>query len=666
MPNLFIDFETRSTVELRRTGVYPYAAHRDTFVWCMAWAFDEEPAAVWKEGEPLPERVLSHIAAGGSLWAHNANFERTMWRECAIPKYGFPVVRDSQWNDTAAEVAAMGLPRALADVCAVLELPMQKDRVGHALMQKLCRPRSMNDAGEPVWWNEPAMLADLYKYCVRDVDAERGVWKRARRLTPNERRVYLLDQLVNDRGVYLDRDLAVKVRAGADAEVARQNATIRRLTGGSADKATQVQRIKDWLSERGLDLDSLRKSVLRDLLDDETSAAALEGDVADVLEARRQASKSSLAKIDRMLECVGVDGRMRGLLMYHGAHTGRWSGRLVQPQNFPRALDVPNPEQHIERVLDGTLAIRGGGPSFMAIYSALLRPMLTAAPGHRLLSADFATIEVRVTAWLAGCQLMLDQFAGGRSPYKEIAAEIYGTTADQIVKPSAEYQIGKMVILACGFGMGAEKFVKQVKEQEGVDVDPGLAKQAVTTYRNTYHEIERYWRRVNACAVDAVSHPGEVFAVGEGAATVKFTARSGFLWVILPSGRPLAYFKPRVVMRAVPWDASDLRPSVEYSGYSSYTHQWERLTTYGGSLTENIVQAVARDLLADAMLRVEDNGYEVVLTVHDEIVAEIQGDSVPGGSGAFDDFLAIVQAPPAWAAGLPIAAEGWEGARYRK
>src|SRR4029077_9230909 len=172
----------------------------------------------------------------------------------------------------------------------------------------------------------------------------------------------------------------------------------------------------------------------------------------------------------------------------------------------------------------------------------------------------------------------------GRPIYKELAAAIFNTAADAIVKPSPEYQLGKDTILGCGFGMGAEKFVKQAKEKSGIDVDPALAKMAVTTYRTTYHEVERYWRRVNACAIDAISHPQEVFTAGEGKAVVRFTARNGFLWIVLPSGRPLAYFKPKVVQRPMPWDSSNLRPAVEYSGYSSDTHQWERLTTYGGAL----------------------------------------------------------------------------------
>lgn len=686
MTNLFVDFETRSTVELTRTGVYPYASHRDTFIWCMAWAFDDEPVALWKEGEPLPERVVLHIMSNGALWAHNAQFERIMWRDCAVRRYAFPPVRDEQWFDTAADAAASGLPRKLADVAAVLDLPVQKDREGNALMQRLCRPRSMNGV-DPVWWDDPEKLGRLYSYCRQDVEVEREVWRRVRRLTPHEREVYLLDQKVNDRGIRLDRELASAVRTIAGKEVARLNAALKDATGGAVDKVTKVAKLKAWLAEQGLELDSLRKAVLRDL-----DRSGLSDDVLVALESRQEAAKSSLAKIDAMFDCVGDDDQMRGLLKYHAAHTGRWSSYLVQLHNLPTALDVPNAEQYVPWALgkqvpdvylsaDGTksfaLSPNQFMPPVMSVCAALLRPMITARPGHRLLAADFSAIEARALAWLARSELMLEQFAQGRPIYKEMAATIYGTSADAIVKPSPEYRLGKDTVLGCGFGMGWKKFVTQTKEKSGVVVPDELGKLAVDTYRATYPEVPLFWRRVNAAALDAVTYPKEVFTVND---RVRFTARNGFLWVVLPSGRPIGYYRPKVVQRVLPWSESETAPAVEYSGYSNYTHQWERLTLYGGLITENIVQAVARDLLADAMLRVEAAGYPVVLTVHDEVVAEV-GDTKQGllelvsRSGAYgedayeaslDDFLALMHEVPAWARGLPVAAEGWEGARYRK
>jgi len=653
MANLFIDFETRSTVELKRTGVYPYASHRDTYIWCMAWAFDDEPVALWREGEPLPSRIAQHVEHSGALWAHNAQFERVMWRDCARRRYGFPTVSDAQWWCTAAEAAASGLPRKLETVCAVLGLPVQKDAAGYRVMLQLCRPRAMDDDGEPVWWDAPEKLDALYAYCRRDVDAERAVWRRLRRLTESERRVYLLDQAVNDRGVRLDRDLAVAVRDAAREEVARQNAAIAGATKGAVTKITQVARLRGWLAEQGVHADSLDKASTTALLAD----AGLPSDALVALAARAEGARSSVAKVDAMLDCVGFGDRMRGLLRYYGAHTGRWAGQLVQPQNFPRALEFEDAQVYIPPVLAGE---KPEYRSSMAVYSALLRPMLTAAPGRKLLSGDFSAIEARALAWLSGCALMLEQFSQGRKIYHEMAARIFACSPEEIDKGSERYIVGKGVVLGCGFGMGAPKFASQVKAQTGLVIDSGLALAAVQQYRETYMEVPRYWDRVNAAALDAVRYPNEVFTAGTGKSTARFTARNGFLFVVLPSGRPMAYYRPRVVQRAVPWDRTDLRPAVEYEGFSSYTHQWEHLALYGGLITENIVQAVARDVLVDAVARVEGAGYPVVLTVHDEVVVEV------ATSMQLEVFLSLMRATPTWAPGLPIAVEGWEGERYRK
>lgn len=646
--------------------MYPYAAHRDTYIWCMAYAFDDEDVQLWREGEPLPNRVLDHIVAGGALWAHNAGFERVMTRDCARRRYGFPAVPNEQWWDTAADCAASGLPRKLETVAAVLGLPVQKDAAGYRIMLQLCRPRAMTDDGEPVWWNDPAKLDALYAYCKRDVEVERAVWRRVRQLTKSERRIYLLDQTINDRGVRLDQDLAVAVRDAAREEVARQNAEIERATAGAVTKITQTARLREWLAGQGVHTESVDKAATAAILAD----AGLPSDVLVAVAARAEGARSSVAKVDAMLDCAGFGGRMRGLLRYHGAHTGRWAGQLVQPQNFPRSLEFEDPQVFIPAVIRGE---RPAYQSSMSVYAALLRPMLIAAPRSRFLSADFSAIEARVLAWLAGCGLMLEQFAAGRPIYKEMAGRIFGLNPEDIDKGSERYILGKATVLGCGFQMGAKKFAAQNR------VDFELAYAAVTEYRDTYPEIVRYWDRVNAAALDAVRHPGNVFTVGFPAAAVRFTARNGFLFIVLPSGRPLAYYRPRIVDRPMPWDKTDLRPAVQYEGFSSYTHQWEHLSLYGGLITENIVQAVARDVMAVAMLRVEAAGYPVVLTVHDEIVTEVGNprDGVldlvsrkPDGSDAYEaslaDFLELIQTTPTWASGLPIAVEGWEGERYRK
>lgn len=634
---------------MKRTGVYPYAKHRDTDVWCLAYAFDDEDPTVWVPGAPFPERLKAHIEQGGEMRAWNAQFERIMWRDCCIPKHGFPRVRDEQWFDTAAEAAAMALPRHLVDAANTLRVPAKKDMEGNRLMLQMCRPRKFDEDGNPIWWDDAKKLERLIAYCLQDVRTERAVFHKVNRLNDRERAIYLLDQKVNDRGIQLDYNLVTKAREIAGREVVKQNALLEEATGGLVTSVTKVAKLKEWLATQGIQGDadgdiSLAKKAVEEMLND---SDLLSPDVKQALESRQAASKSSLAKLDSMLDVVGRDSRLRGLMLYHGASTGRWTGKLVQPHNFPRGLDVKNVEQYIPTVLDGD----PNEVITLPILSAMLRPMLTAAPGKALAACDFNAIEARGLAWLANDQALLKQFNGPPGyVYKAMGGVIYGKKPEEIIKPSDEYQISKNTVLGCGFGMGAAKFAVTT------GVDEEFAEKCVKAYRSAYPNVPRYWERVNQAAINAVADKGVVYQVGH----CRFLRRGGYLWIILPAGRALAYAAPKIVERPVPWDKTDLRPAVEFSGMNSYSHHWERLTLYGGLITENIVQAVCRDLLADAMIRVEEAGHPVVLSVHDEVVSEVDPDM------NVKEYEKLMKEVPEWAEGFPIDAEGWVGYRYRK
>lgn len=671
---LFLDFETRSTVELRRSGVYKYAAHPDTDVWVVAWAFDDEEPAIWWAGDPLPDRIRDHMLAGGELWSHNAAFERTLHREVLVPRYGWPMVPMEQWHCTAAEAAALALPRALEQVCSVLKLPVQKDMEGYKIMLQMCRPRRFDDEGVAIWWDDREKLQKLGEYCRQDVRAEQLVFKSLRRLSPQERQVYLHNERVNDRGVALDLELAGAAQKLAKNEVARQNRLMREATGGKVDAITKVAKLKEWVAAQGLETETLRAKVLDGLI---VEAAELEPEVAAALEARKEGAKSSVAKLKSMFDVVDDDGRARGLLLYHGASTGRDTGKHIQPQNMPRGLDVKKPELWIPSVLDGTLPEKAEaqGLTTLAVLSALLRSMIVPGRGLAFFCGDFAQIEARGVAWLADCALMLEQFAAKRPIYIEMAQKIFGKP---VTKEMPEYIVGKSAVLGCGFGLGAAKFATQF-----LDAGPGVARaidairnknripdnvtsedvrkaelslRAVDTYRATYPEVVDFWYQLNDAAIRAVENQKTTYRVGK----VAFRREGAFLWIQLPSGRLLAYHMPAIVQRPMPWDENDLRPAVEFSGFNSYTHQWERLTTYGGSLAENVTQAVARDCLMEAALRVEAAGFPVVLKVHDEVVCEA---SAQLSCATFNQLLEV---PPTWADGLPIAAESWVGPRYKK
>jgi DNA polymerase len=642
-----VDFETRSTVDLRRTGVYKYAQDLNTDVWCMAYAFDDNEPQVWRPGDELDQKFVEYITQKGELRAWNANFERTIWNEILVPRYGWPKTTIEQWVCTASEARAMALPGSLEMSAKVLGVQEQKDKEGSNLMLRMARPRSIQTDGTIIWWDVPERVQRLVRYCLQDVRTEVAIAKAIRRLVDTETQVFNLDQTINDRGVRLDIKLAKAAKKLAEKATLEANRLLYDVTNGKVAKVSSVAQLTAWLKEQGLEVaDGLGKDQIKDLLS-KASGPALEA-----LALRSEAGKSSVAKIESMLEAVCQDGRIRGLLLYHGATTGRWAGRLVQPQNFPRG-DVSNAEEYIPLVYSKDYEALDATAPVLSVISSLLRSMLIAENGHRLIAADFAAIEARVLAWLAGEEELLENFRTGGDVYRVMASKIYSITPGAV--NSVQRQVGKMSILGLGYGMGAKKFTDSCQKQAGVTLTEDQAKTVVQLYRNTNANIVGFWGHLNRAAINAVKNPGSVQAVGD----IKYTSRGGYLWCVLPSKRPLAYAKPRIVERETPWGSTN--EAVSFEGLDSFTKKWERHDLYGGLLAENVTQAVARDIMADAMIRLEKAGYPLILSVHDEIVAE-----VPDGFGSVAEFESLMCQVPQWAEGCPIDAEGWEGERYRK
>jgi DNA polymerase bacteriophage-type len=662
MSILSIDFESRSRVDLRKTGVYPYAADPSTDLWCMAFAFDDEDVELWvPRSAPAPPRIVDHVVAGGELRAWNAQFERVVWNRLLAPRYGFPVPALEQWHDTAAEAAAMALPRGLEDAANALGLPVQKDAIGRRLMLQMAKPRKPTKSDPREWWDDSDKLSRLYTYCMQDVRVERAVAKKLRRLSKFERAVYLLDQRINDRGVGLDTELIDAAQKLVLTAAKRADEEIRELTGGEVLSVRKVADLTSWLQARGVELDDVRKNTLRDLL--------ARDDVADiereVITLRAEGAKSSTAKLTAMQKAADTDGRARGLLLYHGAATGRWAGKLIQPQNFPRPM-VKRVEQFIPDVLAGDFDYISMQHPVLGVLSSMLRSMLVATPGHRYVAADFSQIEARVVAWIAGQDDLVELFASGGKIYETMAAYIYGMTVDEVGKDSVERQIGKNTVLGCGFGMGWKTFKAQVQLQTGIELSDKDAQRAVKTYRRMYSLIRRFWYDIEAAAMTAVHGPGRLVTCGRND-SIQYLSSGDALWCILPSKRTLCYMRPQISTRTFEYEDEDgvaqkiTKDSLSFKGVNAVTRRWERQWSFGGHLTENVVQAMARDIMATAMLRVEQAGYPVVLTVHDEVVTD-----TPVGHGSLDEFVQLVQTLPRWADGLPVAAEGWEGERYRK
>ena len=631
-----IDFETRSAVDLRKTGVYKYASDPSTDIWCMAYKGPwSDEVQVWVPGDPMDEHLENWIVEGGLLTAWNANFERVIWNDIMVARYQWPRTKIKQWRCTMAQASAMGLPRALGQAAAVLGVDEQKDKAGAALMLRMARPRKVNADGTYTWWNTKDKVAALIDYCKQDVRTELCVADALMAMPESERRLYQLDQRVNDRGVKLDVDLVHRVKALAENSSEKIDAEIKRLTNGQVKAATNAMDLVAWLNSYGINTKSVDKQTVARLL----TFDRLHPVIREVLTLRQNGAKSSTAKYDAMLHAANADGRMRGLLVYHGAATGRWSGKLVQPQNFPRPQKKQTElDEIIAKLKAGEDVSEHGAGTVLA--SDLLRSMLVAEEGHRLMFADYSAIEARVLAWVAGQNDLVQTFREGGDVYKEMASAIYNKKVEDIT--DGERQVGKMAILGCGYGMGGKRFAEQCASM-GIKVDEDEAKRIVAVYREKNNRIAQYWRDIEEEFLELVREESGVGAVR----------------LPLPSGRLLTYHNPRIIQRETPWGA--MRDTAQVDTLNSVTRQWTSQIIWGGLLTENVVQATARDLMATAMMALEMSGYPVILSVHDEIICE-----VADGFGTLDEMIEIMTRVPDWANGCPINAEGKEGRRYRK
>lgn len=648
---IFIDFETRSQVDIKACGAWVYAEHPSTDVLCMAYAVDGGEVFLWTpDDQILPGIIAARLIDGDTIEAHNAFFERAIWANVMVKKYGWPAVHPDQWRCSAAKTAARALPRSLEGAGAALGCAIQKSQAGKATMMKVCRPRKPTKADRSVWNTDPVDMMELYEYCKTDVEAERAINAAVRDLSPLELRVWQLDQKINERGVYLDKEAVIAALGLIARQTERLTAEAQALTEGAIKTVGQRNKVLEWVREQDTEIGGYTKQHLTEAL-----AGVLPDKVRRLLEIRQQLGKTSTAKFQAMLNSVCSDGRIRDTLMYHGATTGRWTGKLVQLQNIPRG-NVSDPETAIAIIKSGNLELLEllyG--NVMATISSCIRGMLVASPGHDFVVADYASIETRVLFWLAGEDRGLQMYRDNADLYVDMASAIYRKPVEQITKD--EREMGKRAVLGCGYSMGGKKFKMTCKTYANVDIEEDFALYVVQKYREKYAPVPRLWYAQEGAAVEAVRFPGKIVPCGK----VSWLLDAKVLYCRLPSGRKLAYNSPEIKVVEKPWGGDGYQLS--YMGMDSKTKQWTRQHSYGGMLVENITQAVARDLMAEAMLRVEEHGFEIVLSVHDELVAEIPE---AADEGAIHGFCTLMAGKPQWAADIPIKAEGWRGKRYKK
>lgn len=646
---IYIDFETKSPVDIRASGAWVYSEHPETDVHCMAYAVDDEPVRIWTPWDDSydneeKDRLFDLIKYGELVEAHNALFERAIWQNIMVPRYDWPEIKPEQWRCSAAKAAARALPRSLENVGAVLHLKTQKNMLGKRVMMKLCRPRL-----DGTYWTPeiaPEDFAVLYDYCKQDVEVERELNKEVRDLHPDELKVWQLDQTINARGIMLDIEAVeacLKMVRDYEKKLLKE---VNQITKGALQNVSQRDKAIQWLSGQGLLLDNLTKKTVSETLE---NGDGLPPEVLRLLEIRQELGRTSTAKLAAMQQARCKDGRIRDTLMYHGAGTGRWSGKLVQLHNMPRGT-VSDTDRAIELIKKGDYElVEMFYGDVMATISSCLRGMLIASPGMELIVADYAAIEARVLFWLANETRGMQMFRDGVDLYLDMAKTIY--SRENVGK--AERPLGKQAILGCGYGMGRDKF-QITCENYGIKIPPAIAERAVTAYREKYATVQCLWWDQERAAIKAAKS-GQPVNCGK----VTWFMHEKTLYCKLPSKRCLSYNFPSVKVVETPWGAE--KEQLSYFSVNSVSKKWEQEPTYGGKLVENITQAVARDLMASAMLRVEAAGYPVVLTVHDELVAE-----VPEGFGSVEEFENLMAEAPEWGADCPIKAEGWRGKRYRK
>lgn len=701
MNRLTIDFETRSACDLKKAGAYKYSLDSSTMPTCMAFKTRSNPnTALLKfhmvnlpfEKTPIEfqKNWARFINEGYLFVAHNAFFEQCIYNNIMVRRYGWPKIPPRLWRCTAAKAAACALPRSLEGAGAAMELTTQKDKRGFVAMMLTCKPtrawnawnkehEKLKHQDDPVLLlnsikNEPPKFLEpganpqvwetLYTYCKIDVKTEELLDMALPDLIPDEQEIWFLNQRLNWRGLRIDIPTVKKIVGIMEVEGKKKLKELDHLTNGMITKPGAIASILEFIrEEKGGAMPNLRAKTV----DDKLKEDGISPRVRRLLELRQMLSKTSTKKYQTFLNRAMPDWRCRDILLYHGASTGRDTGVGLQPHNFPRGMmkvDKNDPYADVENVAqwDYETLKMIYGDALPIVFSSILRNMIIPSDGCELYVADFSKIEVAVLWWLAGNEEGLKILHSGRDPYIYQAAKNIGKTYEEIERAvnrgekwaEDARQLGKAQVLGCGFGMGWEKFMGTAFDQYRLTLTESQSRDAVYNYRNANEAVPTLWVLYEQAANKAIEE-GKTVRVGK----CKFFCKNKFLWVELPSGRRLAYRKPTVYFKQKLWGEYK---QIEFLGLAPNKKELRPELTWGGKLTENIVQAVARDLIMPAMLRLEKNGYIPLLMVHDEGICEMKKDK-----GDVKRFVKLLCQRPAWVdESLPLDAKGWVGSRYRK
>ena len=643
MDTLAIDIETYSDVSLPDCGVHRYAASEQFEILLFAYSLNDEPTRIidLASGEKIPDKIMEYLTDDSVIkTAYNAAFERN----CINRFFGLSL-KPEGWRCTLVQASMLSLPLSLEGVGEALNLDKKKMSEGKDLIRYFCMPCKPTKANGRRTRNLPSDAPEkweLFKtYCIRDVDVEKQIRNKLAKfpIPDREQKLYCMDQRINDRGIMVDQELIG--HAVACDLLYKETVTKKAYEISGLENPNSVSQLKDWLNEKGIEVDSLAKAAVEELVEN------TQGDVAEMMKLRLAMSKTSVKKYEAMERSVCPDGRVHGLLQFYGANrTGRWAGRLVQIHNLP--------QNHMEDLELARSLVKEGRYDLVEllydstpdVLSELIRTAFVARPGCRFIVSDFSAIEARVMGYLAGEGWVMEEFRGTGKIYEQTASKMFHIPIEEITKGSPYRARGKVASLACQYGgaegalisMGALNFVEE-EELKGL----------VQSWRAANPHIVNYWYEIDG-AVKAAVKERKMTKVG----MVMVYYQSGMLKIALPSGRVLSYVRPRMTVNRFGSE------SVSYEGIGT-NRKWTRIESYGAKFCENIVQATARDVLAEAMLRLEKKGFDIVCHIHDEVVLE-----VPEGTSSVEEVNEIMAVCPDWCEGLPLKAAGFESPFYKK
>ena len=643
MDTLAIDIETYSDVSLPDCGVHRYAASEQFEILLFAYSLNDETTQIidLASGEKIPDEIMEYLTDDSVIkTAYNAAFERN----CINRFFGLSL-KPEGWRCTLVQASMLSLPLSLEGVGEALNLDKKKMSEGKDLIRYFCMPCKPTKANGGRTRNLPSDAPEkweLFKtYCIRDVDVEKQIRNKLAKfpIPDREQKLYCMDQRINDRGIMVDQELIG--HAVACDLLYKETVTKKAYEISGLENPNSVSQLKVWLNEKGIEVDSLAKAAVEELVEN------TQGDVAEMMKLRLAMSKTSVKKYEAMERSVCPDGRVHGLLQFYGANrTGRWAGRLVQIHNLP--------QNHMEDLELARSLVKEGRYDLVEllydstpdVLSELIRTAFVARPGCRFIVSDFSAIEARVMGYLAGEGWVMEEFRGAGKIYEQTASKMFHIPIGEITKGSPYRARGKVASLACQYGgaegalisMGALNFVEE-EELKGL----------VQSWRTANPHIVNYWYEIDGAVKAAVK---ERKMTKVGMVTVYY--QSGMLKIALPSGRVLSYVRPRMTVNRFGSE------SVSYEGIGT-NRKWTRIESYGAKFCENIVQATARDVLAEAMLRLEKKGFDIVCHIHDEVVLE-----VPEGTSSVEEVNGIMAVCPDWCEGLPLKAAGFESPFYKK